>query len=267
MQRQNLFELEAQSVPPYTESAVIYDHMMKDVDYKRWAKYLVQLMQVGGLDTRRSKLKGKKLCELGSGTGNIAFQMSKYGFEVTGIDSSKQMVDIAQRKLSTHSSMKIDFYNQDMVSYRTGNLYDVIICVYDSINYILGNENIESLFKNAFFNLNPTGLFIFDASLEPNSMNDPTLFTQRGKYKTIYYQRESLYDPKTKIHTTRVRIKRDAKIFEETHSEYVYGLETIRRSLKSAGFKETFAAGDFTMLEVNEDSERVHFILAKQPND
>ena len=262
-----MFELEAVIVPPYTESAAVYDHMMKDVDYKRWANYIIQLMEVGGLDSRHSNRQGKKLCELGSGTGNIASYLSKYGFDITGIDRSEQMTNAARQKFAGRSKRELKFFNHDMVTYRSPTQYDGIICVYDSMNYISGKRNIELFFKNVFFNLKFKGLFILDASLEPNSLNDQELFTQRGKIKNILYQRESSYDPKTKMHTTRIRIKKDGTVFEEIHNEYVYSLDTIRQAARKAGFTEIFAAGDFTLLDVNDDSERVHFVLTKQAHD
>jgi SAM-dependent methyltransferase len=261
VRRLDLFKLEAETVPPYTESAPIYDHLMKDVDYKRWAKYIIQLMQVGSVDTRRSSLKYNKLCELGTGTGNIAFRLAKHGFEVTGVDSSTPMLDVARSKAAKQKRLIPHFIDHDMVTYRSDVQYDTIVCVYDSINYISNSQSLDLFFRNVFLNLKPAGIFIFDASLEPNSTNDPELFVQRGRTKNIVYQRESSYDAKMKIHTTRIRVAKDGRVFEEIHKEYVYGLDTLRRATAGVGFIEKFAASDFTLLEANESSERVHFIL------
>ncbi len=264
---QNLFELKAEMVPGYTESAIVYDHMMRDVDYKRWAEYIVQLMKFGGLDAGHSSARDKRLCELGSGTGNIAFHLSKYGFEVTCVDSSSQMLDIARTKSSQRKKSRLDFLDHDMVTYQAKSPYDGIVCVYDSINYISGQNKLELFFKNVFLNLKSKGVFIFDASLEPNSVNSPELFVQRGRIKKIHYQRESSYDPGTRMHTTRIRVKRNGTVFEEIHKEYVYDIGTLRQVAERAGFTEKFAAGDFTMLEATDNSERVHFVLTKETHD
>jgi 2-polyprenyl-3-methyl-5-hydroxy-6-metoxy-1,4-benzoquinol methylase len=237
--------------------------MMKGVDYSRWVKYLIQLMQLGGVDTRRLNIKGKKLCELGTGTGNIAYRLARYGFEVTGVDSSGRMLEIARVKTSKSKSLKPEFINHDMVTYQAKDQYDVMVCVYDSINYVSGRDNLELLFKNVFSNLKGDGIFVFDASLEPNSSADPELFFQHGRVRKIVYQRQSMYDHGTKTHTTRVRISRDGKVYEEVHRESVYDLETLREVAERAHFKEKFAAGDFTLLQADDRSERVHFILTK----
>lgn len=263
LRRTDLFDLQAETAGPYTECAPIYDHMMKDVDYKRWAKYLIQLMKIADLDIKSSGLRSMQLCELGTGTGNIAIQLSRYGFQVTGVDSSDQMLAIARTKYARKSKLGLEFIHNNMVDYRPNVQYDVMICVYDSINYISPYETLELFFNNAFLNLKRRGLFIFDASLEPNSLNDPTVFRQHGKIDGISYQRESSYNPGIKTHTTRLRIKKGDRIFEEVHSEYVYTLEKLKHAACGAGFKEVLTAGDFTLLEATDQSERVHFVMTK----
>lgn len=263
MNRKDLFGLDADPVPPYTESAAIYDHMMRGVDYKRWAKYIILLMRRVDSQIRRSRIKGKKLCELACGTGNISLNMSKLGYDVTGVDMSKNMLAMAEEKFAGRNRHNSRFLNHDMVTYSSKSSFDVVICTYDSINYIPDVDLLKQFFRSVFSSLKPGGIFVFDASLESNSLSDSSLFIQRGKYRGIYYQRRSAYDSKTKIHTTLVRVKRNGKVFEEVHREYVYKLDTLRELVTGAGFRERLAAADFTVLEPNNESERVHFVLVK----
>lgn len=271
--REDLFELEADSVPPYTESAAIYDDMMREVDYNSWAQYIIKLLKVAGVETRRSRIKGQRLCELGCGTGNLSFIMWKLGYDVTGVDISEKMITQAQSKMgrrtrtrSSASSLyrnRANFVNHDMTTYSSTKQFDVMVCVYDSINYLSDKESVAKFLGNVSSNLKPGGVFIFDASLESNSLNDPSLFVQRGRLNGIRYQRRSLYDKKAKIHTTEIRIKKDGRLFEEIHREQVFSLGTLRKLAEEKGFIEKLAAGDFTMFEADKNSERVHFVLLK----
>jgi ubiquinone/menaquinone biosynthesis C-methylase UbiE len=241
--------------------------MMKEVDYRGWAKYLVLLMQVGGKESRRSQIRDEKLCELACGTGNISIILSKLGYDVTGVDSSIDMLNVAREKLTKKNSERLHLVHQDMVMFSAEEMFDRAVCVYDSLNYIPSKEALGQFFVNVYRSLKAGGIFVFDASLESNSLNDSSLFVQHGKSKGVYYHRKSQYDRATKIHTTFVRIKKKDRIFEEVHREYVYPIGLIRRLFSEAGFEERFAAGDFTMLEANDESERVHFVVTKPNHD
>lgn len=241
-QEEDLFELPAEQVPPYTASAEIYDHMMKEVNYPGWARYLTQLMKAAGLGSRRSKTKGEKLCEFGCGTGNICLVLSRLGFEVTGVDSSGEMLRVAKEKVARRGA-NLRLVLNNMVTYSGEERFDRAVCVYDSMNYISPQEAVGQFFRTVFDSLRPGGVFVFDASLESNSLNDASLFVQRGRHKGIYYHRKSHYDPKERIHTTYVRLKKDGKVVEEIHREYVYDLHIIRKLFTRAGFEERFAAG------------------------
>lgn len=240
---------------------------MREVNYRGWARYLVQLMKAAGIESRRSTIRGEKLCEFGCGTGNVLLIMSRLGYDVTGVDNSLEMLAVARRKLIRRRSGTMRLVHHDMVTYSGREKFDRAVCVYDSINYISTSEAIGRFFSTVYASLKPGGAFVFDASMESNSLSDASLFVQQGKHKGIYYHRKSQYDPLAKIHTTYVRVKKGDRVIEEVHREYVYELALIRKLFADAGFQEKFAAGDFSMLEADDRSERVHFVLVKPPND
>jgi len=51
--------------------------------------------------------KGTKLLEVGCGTGHWSQFFSEYGFEVTGVDVSEQMIDIAKSKNISNASFQV----------------------------------------------------------------------------------------------------------------------------------------------------------------
>ncbi len=236
---------------------------MREVDYPGWARYLVTLMKVAGKETRRSRIQGEELCEFACGTANISLAFSKMGYSVTGIDSSKEMLEVARRKMARRSSRSLKLIHHNMVTYSSPESYDRAICVYDSLNYLPTQEDVGLFFSNVYASVKRGGVFVFDASLESNSLNEDSQFTQQGKYKGVHYHRKSVYDPAARIHTTYLRIRKNGKVTEEIHREHVYDMKLIRKLFYDAGFEEKFAASDFTMLEANDKSERVHFVLVK----
>jgi ubiquinone/menaquinone biosynthesis C-methylase UbiE len=74
-----------------TDEGAMYDRLEK----KAISKYLLRNVQ------------GKKLLEIGCGTGHWSRFFSEFGFEVTGVDISERMINIAQSKGIPNTSFEI----------------------------------------------------------------------------------------------------------------------------------------------------------------
>lgn len=96
------------------------------------------------------------LLEAGCGTGSNLFYFRKY-FDAEGFDSSAKMLEIAGSRPGSPV-----LYNQRLESFLIGKSYDVIICLYDTINHITSRRGWERFFRRAFMHLNKGGLLIFD---------------------------------------------------------------------------------------------------------
>lgn len=75
----------------YTGFAQVYDTFMDNVPYDLWTEYLQSLLKEYGIT------EGLVL-ELGCGTGNVTRRLSKMGYDMIGIDSSEEMLEIAREK-------------------------------------------------------------------------------------------------------------------------------------------------------------------------
>jgi len=75
------------------------------------------------------KLKGKKVLDLGCGTGRNSVKIAEKGAEVIGIDLSKEMLEIAREKAEKFN-LNIQFIEQDFsdkIKFKSEK-FDVIIC-------------------------------------------------------------------------------------------------------------------------------------------
>lgn len=136
---------------------------MKAADYDRIAKYYDNVIGKGYDSTdyiKRKILRYNKnagsILELGCGTGNNLQKLRK-DFKVSGTDISKEMLKIAKNKVKGCS-----FYLQDIRDFDLMQKFDVIVCLYDTINHLLLLNEWKKLFRNAATHLNEKGLFIFD---------------------------------------------------------------------------------------------------------
>ncbi len=80
---------------------------------------------------QRSKPKGDVL-ELGCGTGRVAKQFAKHGFQVTGIDNSLPML----QKAIKNDKNSIHYINADITNFFLQHQFDTIIIPYNTLNLL-----------------------------------------------------------------------------------------------------------------------------------
>lgn len=138
----------------YKNFAYIYDKLMYDVDYSAWADYIELIFE-------KYNIKPELVLDLGCGTGSLSIELAKRNYDMIGIDLSEDMLCCAREKCLKEDK-NILFLNQDMTDFELYGTVDVILCLMDSVNYIINKNGLKKLFKLVWNYLNPGGLFIFD---------------------------------------------------------------------------------------------------------
>src|SRR5213595_1557879 len=109
---------------------------------------------------RAAKPDAKNVLELGCGTGSILKRLQD-AYEVSGLDISEKMLSLARKKVP-----RSKLYRQDMVDFRIDVRFDVIICVFDSINHVRRFSDWKKVFAAVRRHLSPGGCFIFDINTQ-----------------------------------------------------------------------------------------------------
>ncbi|WP_297596321.1 class I SAM-dependent methyltransferase [uncultured Cetobacterium sp.] len=135
----------------YKNFAKVYDKFMQHCDYDEWAKLIEGLIE-------ESKVEGKKLLDLGCGTGETLIRL-KENYECSGLDLSADMLTIANKKLKNKG---VKLFLGDMREFNTGEKYDIIISLFDTVNHLTSIEDLDDLMKSIKDSLNPEGVYIFD---------------------------------------------------------------------------------------------------------
>ena len=153
----------------YTKLDRFYDAAMGD--RTEMASYIRRLI-------RRHKPRARTLLDLACGTGAILKILAK-SYDVAGLDLSPQMLLLARKKLPN-----VRFYRKDMTRFELATKFDVIICVFDSINHVLKFADWQRTFRNAARHLEEDGLFLFDINTEAKLerlINAPTWVHKFGR--------------------------------------------------------------------------------------
>ncbi len=109
---------------------------------------------------RKASPRAKNVLELACGTGSVLKHLSK-NYDVWGLDLSKQMLSIARKKVPLAS-----LSCQNMVTFHLRQRFDVVCCVFDSMNHVAVFTHWKQLFANVHQHLSPEGVFIFDINTQ-----------------------------------------------------------------------------------------------------
>jgi 2-polyprenyl-3-methyl-5-hydroxy-6-metoxy-1,4-benzoquinol methylase len=215
--------------------------------------------------------KGENLLDIACGEGSFAVAMSKLGYKVTGIDQSQRMIDLA-RERSKADEVQVAFQVEDMRSFSYYEVFDLVTCFFDSLNYMLTIKDMHDVYKNTYQALRPGGYFIFD-------MNTIYGLSVEWQREETYIQNEApdfleihrhTYDYENQIASVDITIflKREEgwERVEETHRERGYPIADIQFLLSETGFEIAGMYGSLSKRsEVQNTSPRVFFIVRK-PN-
>ena len=93
--------------------------------------------------------KGMKILDIGCGTGNFSIKLAKMGCQVTGIDVSEVMLEIARAKAS-EEVLQIEFINMDATDLRfRDSEFDIVVSM-AAIEFISDVKRVvEGIFRVA----------------------------------------------------------------------------------------------------------------------
>ena len=248
--------MKAQTASPYTMLATCYDAVMAHVDYVAWAEYVFELLQ-------RHYPRADNILELGCGTGSLALELQQLGsYRYRASDRSMEMLIVAARK-AEEQDVPITFSQIDFCAIPEVPGADVILLLYDGINYLLEVSDIEKVFRGVHRSLNRGGVFVFDQSTPANSLNNKDGFDDSGHSDDAVYFRSSTYEPDARLHTTTFRLEIGDEYFEETHVQRAYTLAEIEALIAATPFAIEAAYDGLTFDKARPNSERIHWVLRK----
>jgi SAM-dependent methyltransferase len=133
--------------------APVYDDFTAHHDYEGWIVDLLKVLE-------RHGLRGRRLLDVGCGTGKSFMPMLPRGWEVTGCDISPAMLGLAREKAGEAVRLEV----ADMLELPRFGEFDLVWALDDAINYLLSPDELERALAAMRANLAPTGLLLFDVN-------------------------------------------------------------------------------------------------------
>ena len=138
----------------YSRLSQIYDLGWGDFS-QNYVSLIDELLQVHHRTRARS-------LDLACGTGILAIELARKGYIVKGIDFSPEMIHMAKSKSTRLSN--VSFEVADMTQFQASDEFQLVLCTFDSVNYITKISGVRKMFHNAVLALRPKGFFIFDSN-------------------------------------------------------------------------------------------------------
>lgn len=243
----------------YAGLSRIYDKTI-GMDYQKWMDFILEYFGCQGI-----QLRGKKLLELGCGTGNMTMKLRESGMDVTGVDLSSDMLDAAMDK-ALKRRYKILFVNQDMTSFHMNKTYDFVFSFCDAYNYLLEEEDLKNSFTAVYKHLKEGGYFLFDisSSYKLKTLIGNRTFTQNEE-DICYIWDNYREDPRLEMYITFfIQEGQLYRRVNEKHIQRAWELEEIHTLLEKVGFCEIECYEDYSFSKPTEESTRVVFICKKE---
>ena len=240
----------------YSSIAPIYDELMQHVNYHYWAHYISAI-----LDNEAEN--PEYILELACGTGILAENLANYGYTIHGFDKSAEMISYANEKRGGDS---LKFQVGEFADFTVEREYDAAVCLYDSINYILNDDEVIDFLVKVNDALVPGGIFIFDICTRYNSSVHFRKYSDEGKINGYKYYRYSDYSPLTHLHINNFKVYKiddPRELYEENHTQFIYTIQQMRGFIRKSGFKLVAEYDDMTFNRGYNRSFRVHFVLRK----
>jgi 4-hydroxythreonine-4-phosphate dehydrogenase len=257
-------QLSAHAAPAiYDHFANYYDHYMEHVEYQRWIDLVL------GQFTKRLGKKPQHILELACGTANIAAQLVTQGYRVTASDNAPAMLKIAATKPNAPALQLAD-----MTAPLPHETYDLIICLFDSINYLLQDTQISELLNATAGGLQKNGLFIFDISTLRNCEENFDGYVNLEDTAGEYLIHTSEFEPETNLQTSQLTFFRKSgyswQRFDEVHQQRIYRVRELVEFIEKSPVKLLGIYGPDQQnlkrhidMELDEIHGRLFFVCAK----
>jgi SAM-dependent methyltransferase len=137
----------------YDAFASVYDEFTASYNLELWLGNILATLEGIGLP-------GKRLLDVGCGTGGSLLPMVSRGWQVTGCDVSPEMIERARAKVGDSVRLEV----ADMRTLPTFGEFDLVWALGDPVNYLMTVEELEQALRGMGENLAPGGLLAIDAN-------------------------------------------------------------------------------------------------------
>ena len=143
----------------YSAIAGVYDRLNKDIDYSAWAAFFEKCFE-------KYEIKPELVLDLACGTGRMTRELAGRGYDMIGVDGSADMLSEAY----SEGGEGMLYLLQDMREFELYGTVGATVCCLDSLNYLLGDGELERVFSLVHNYSDPDALLVLISCTDNNCL-------------------------------------------------------------------------------------------------
>ncbi len=155
-----------------------------------------------------ARKQGGPLLDLGCGTGRVALRFAQQGYQVTGVDATPEMIELARQK-AAKQGVSVDWVVSDARTFHLQKHFQFVYMLENVFQFFLTREDQDAMLGRVREHLSPKGCFLFETR-NPSPQNlyevrhpGPKKFTTHEGGQVVV-TKQQYYNPLTQIqHITR----------------------------------------------------------------
>ena len=247
----------------YSSFAGVYDLLTFNASYDVMAARLCDILRSHGIE-------GGLVLDLGCGTGTLTYMLSERGYDMLGVDSSPDMLTLAQCKECLGARPL--FLCQSMEELDLYGTVRAAVSTLDCFNHLPGADALDRAFSRLRLFVEPGGLLVFDVNTQYKHKSILANETYIYDLDDVYCVWQNATDGDSLVTDISLEVFQrcgDSTYtrFSESFSERAFSDECITGMLAKHGFSVLSRENAYTGIALSEHSQRALYTAVRGDGD
>lgn len=244
-----------------------YEDFFQGINCEIWEKAIPAEVTNEEVDFLISELKlqtGQHILDIPCGFGRHAIELSKRGFNITGVDISETFIEKLSRKIVAEK-LNISAIQADILTIQLNEKFSGAVCLGNSFGYF-NIDKMKIFVEKVSSGLETGSKFIINSgmiaeSILPNFAN----YSENKTYNVgnITMEVTNVYHVEDSFMISKLLYKKDGRTEAHSFRHYVFTLAEVKRLLKLYGLN-TIATYNSTSKEVYKLGDQQVYIVAEK---
>lgn len=215
-----------------------YETFFQGVALDFWNKAIPPEQTRLEADFLASELKlpaGGRVLDIPCGSGRHSLELAARGYQVTGVDLSKEQIEEAARR-SAQTGLSIEWVGADMKKLSRAGEFDGVFCMGNSFGYLEPADNREFIAAVSRA-LKPGGRFVMDTGMAAESLLPRLKEREWAPVDDILFLEENRYHLEESCVETIYTFVRKGETTVRSGVQWIYTLRELRGLLAQEGLR------------------------------